>query len=328
MADLPMGPIGIGLPDIYQTDTLEIAVPMTEPELTGAGGGCITTLTYTNRVWDTQAGPGFVRWDTVGSADSLGTQYPGPGTYGVHTSDYCTEYVTASIDEVPVGTVNYVPLTGLEANAITALLCNGSLTDLAGDAVFDFNPGAVTFTANASYDGLRSALNLGFNIGTTTASAHQIPIASGITYGGMFYLDYTQTANPTPILSGQGPTAVEKNYGFKITPGNGGQYQQVPGGSPSFARDGIYEQWHHAMITEAPGRLSASLYINGKLVNTIVPGNTGTLNVLNDLWLGSEANTANTAADGFATDIFIADAEYSASQVRTLAENAFGHALP
>lgn len=44
--------------------------------------------TYINRVYDTVAGS-FVTWITLGSADSAGTSYPGPGTFGVNTSDYC-----------------------------------------------------------------------------------------------------------------------------------------------------------------------------------------------------------------------------------------------
>ena len=60
------------------------------------GGSGATQITYTNRVWDTQAGPGFVRWDTVDASDPAGVSYPGPGTFGVHTSDFCVEYSAAS----------------------------------------------------------------------------------------------------------------------------------------------------------------------------------------------------------------------------------------
>lgn len=45
---------------------------------------------YINRVWDTTAGA-FVRWETRGAADSLGDVYPGPGAFGVDTSDYCVD---------------------------------------------------------------------------------------------------------------------------------------------------------------------------------------------------------------------------------------------
>lgn len=53
------------------------------------GGGAEETVV--NRVWDTVAGD-FVRWVTAG-ADSAGASYPGPGTFGVDTSDYVVETV-------------------------------------------------------------------------------------------------------------------------------------------------------------------------------------------------------------------------------------------
>jgi len=46
-------------------------------------------LRYLNRVWDTVAG-GFVSWRT-GDPDATGSLYPGPGSFGVDTSDYCVE---------------------------------------------------------------------------------------------------------------------------------------------------------------------------------------------------------------------------------------------
>lgn len=44
-----------------------------------------------NRVWDTVAGD-FVRW-TTSAIDSYGEYYPGPGTYGVDTSDHVVETI-------------------------------------------------------------------------------------------------------------------------------------------------------------------------------------------------------------------------------------------
>lgn len=54
------------------------------------GGGTVTT--YVNRVFDTVAAT-FVRWETTTQPDALGTQYPGPGVFGVDTSDYCVETI-------------------------------------------------------------------------------------------------------------------------------------------------------------------------------------------------------------------------------------------
>lgn len=44
-----------------------------------------------NRVWDTVAAD-FVRWVTS-AIDSTGTFYPGPGTFGVDTSDFVVETI-------------------------------------------------------------------------------------------------------------------------------------------------------------------------------------------------------------------------------------------
>jgi len=59
-----------------------------EIPLDGGGGA---TQTVTNRVWDTIAGD-FVRWVTE-EIDSAGSSYPGPGTFGVDTSDYVVETI-------------------------------------------------------------------------------------------------------------------------------------------------------------------------------------------------------------------------------------------
>jgi hypothetical protein len=42
--------------------------------------------TYSNRVWDSEAGK-LVSWGS--SPDPTGESYPGPGTFGQQTSDYC-----------------------------------------------------------------------------------------------------------------------------------------------------------------------------------------------------------------------------------------------
>lgn len=45
--------------------------------------------TFVNRVWDTVEG-GFVTWSTL-EPDTIGAEYPGPGTFGVDTSDFVVE---------------------------------------------------------------------------------------------------------------------------------------------------------------------------------------------------------------------------------------------
>jgi hypothetical protein len=49
---------------------------------------------FVHRVWDTVAA-GFVSW-RVGVPDPTGIYYPGPGTFGVNTSDLCIERIKPS----------------------------------------------------------------------------------------------------------------------------------------------------------------------------------------------------------------------------------------
>lgn len=63
------------------------AIPLTELVVYAAAGA---VAYYTNRVYDTVAA-GFVRWTTTPLPDPTGASYPGPGTFGVDTSDYCVE---------------------------------------------------------------------------------------------------------------------------------------------------------------------------------------------------------------------------------------------
>jgi hypothetical protein len=79
---------------IYELDVDEANVELIAAtdliyELEVGGGG--SEQTVVNRVWDTVAA-GFVRWVTS-QIDSAGSSYPGPGTFGVDTSDYVVETI-------------------------------------------------------------------------------------------------------------------------------------------------------------------------------------------------------------------------------------------
>lgn len=51
----------------------------------------LSAQTVVNRVWDTVAAD-FVRWATS-EIDRAGASYPGPGTFGVDTSDFVVETI-------------------------------------------------------------------------------------------------------------------------------------------------------------------------------------------------------------------------------------------
>jgi hypothetical protein len=77
---------------ITQTNTPYLNNTLIDPTNSGIdlnnlnGSGSIN---YTNRVYDSVAGK-FVRWVTT-APDSIGASYPGPGVFGVTTSDYVVE---------------------------------------------------------------------------------------------------------------------------------------------------------------------------------------------------------------------------------------------
>lgn len=65
--------------------TLTFDEVFTEAEVVGK-----VNVRYQNKVWDTQAAGGsgaYVTWETI-FQDFGGQAYPGPGVFGVDTSDY------------------------------------------------------------------------------------------------------------------------------------------------------------------------------------------------------------------------------------------------
>lgn len=80
-------------PDVYDIGVVVVDVGdlLYEIDMTGPGGA---QRSYVNRVRDSVAGD-FVRWVTS-EVDSAGASYPGPGTFGVDTSDFVVETVTYS----------------------------------------------------------------------------------------------------------------------------------------------------------------------------------------------------------------------------------------
>jgi len=55
--------------------------------LQGLEGAEYSLILYLNRVYDTVAAS-FVTWTTFTNPDQTGSEYPGPGTFGVNTSDF------------------------------------------------------------------------------------------------------------------------------------------------------------------------------------------------------------------------------------------------
>lgn len=75
----------LGAFDFPEVELIEPQSLIYELDTTGAQQEVI------NRVWDSVAGD-YVRWST-NAIDSDGDSYPGPGTFGVDTSDFTVETV-------------------------------------------------------------------------------------------------------------------------------------------------------------------------------------------------------------------------------------------
>lgn len=203
---------------------------------------------------------------------------------------------------------------------------NGNLTDLVGDAVFD--TAVPTYEPLNSYDGERDTLIIipGVTIRTTPNNSvdHQIPTANAVTYGGMFWLDYTQQNSPYIMCSSSDTGFSPINYGIAIS---GNLFHRVQGG-PTYNVIPPREVWFHMCIVENPGRTTSKLYLDGKLVSTKTPVTPGTVASTDVLQIGQVNTATNGFVNGFGEQFFVMAAEYNDAQVHQLAENAYGHVLP
>lgn len=273
MADLPMVELGIGLPNVWQTDTLFNEEPMTQPNLMGE---CFAAYTvYTNRVWDTQAGPGYVRWET-GYVDSAGNQYPGPGTFGVHTSDYCVEYV----DEVesastPTACTDWVPSQHLiPGDTISHYTWQMSRLDTVN--AYNFDQGAHSFAGIV--DGVTSFVPAEYNYDNTPNTKNS-PINNanfGFTFATCLYVPDFANGN-ADIVRFENTSGAPTHYRVGVVGNSGGTpgalymgrdtssgYEQYITPVAVF----VFDEWIHFAWTQANDGLSGKFYINGTVVGS------------------------------------------------------------
>jgi len=88
-----MDPLSIEF-DGYNRDVGTVAMDLLAP-LTYPPPGAVGAQ-YQNVVWDTVASA-YVTWLTY-SIDSGGQRYPGPGVFGVNTSDYSVQTISYTRD--------------------------------------------------------------------------------------------------------------------------------------------------------------------------------------------------------------------------------------
>jgi hypothetical protein len=271
---------------------------------------------------------GFVRWVTLDTADPTGAQYPGPGTFGIHTDDFCVEYVDDAVDvAVPIVIpceVSHIELVS-DVDTIAAFTGHGNATDLAGNHVLD--GGTPAYITSGSYDGTLDVFEYASanRLFTTSDSAHRIPTATDVSFGGFFFVNATGSgATPYFVLSSDA-SATNINYGLVLQTGT--IKYQSSGGLYDTGFPHPLDMWFHLAAVSHTNRTDSTVYVNGKEVWNDPATLGGTVNGTQELYLGNASPAAPGDLSGMASDIFIVDRELSAAEIHTYAENAFGHPL-
>ena len=238
-----------------------------------------------------------------------------------------TSNILRDLDPVVVG-AGYVPLNGTEPGIVYGVNLNNERVDVTGNHVIG---NSVLYTANKSYDGQRAMALLpgtgGGSIRTTSGTAHQVPTANPVSYGGMYIINTSQTFDNAVLLSSSTTTgATNQNYGIRYT-GTQTALQRVPG-AVDMSYSVPFDTHVHIVVVEEAGRGSAKLYVNGVLTDTVIPADTGAVLGTNILSLGELAFSASTAANGWVSDAFVCAAELSDAEVLQFATNAFGGTPP
>jgi hypothetical protein len=306
-------------------ETFELTVAgLTDPGPILVGVVAEPAPPLTNRVWDTQAGPGFVRWDTT-DPDPGGASYPGPGTYGVHTSDYCVEYrePASSIATEPCE-ASHVELVS-DVDTIAAFTGHGNATDLAGNHVLD--GGTPAYISNGSYEGNLDVFQFnGSNrLFTTNDSAHRIPVATDVSFGGFFFVNATGSGVTPFFILSSNAGAVDPNYALLLQTGT--IKYQSSGGLYDTGYPHPLNVWFHLAAVSHTNRTDSTVYVNGKAVWNDPATVAGTVTGTQELYIGNASPAGAGDLSGRGSDIFVVDRELSAAEVRTYAENAFGHPL-
>ena len=259
-------------------------------------------MSVLNRVWDTQAGPGFVAWRT-NNPDPGGAFYPGPGTWATHTSDYCVEGSRAEQDitrpisptlTVPVGTVQ-----GLWD-------FDGDLTDQSGNAITLTASGLTPYYGPSPVPGESSFIK------TSTGQLQAAVDAALIIHGA---ITCELMFKPRDIVSASGygflclPTAAggataNIPWGFLVVSGTNEwvYYHEYASGGASFhqVNSGHFltpGRWHHLTITKDTAGTLIRLYVNGRLAKREVVANASAGGSAAPLKLGDDGGSVRIDGD-------------------------------
>lgn len=316
-------------------------------EVNAVTGRLISEIeTYVNRVWDTQAGPSWVRWETENSPDTLGTSYPGPGTFGVHTSGYMVEYdrtecVETSTTEC-VGGVGLSPVRADITPDIANILCcpfSTDRTDLTTNHTF--NVGTSTLPANVGYNNetmLRTEEGGGDEIYTGSSEPeHAIGGTDPVTFGAFMRIGFWNSTSQILTSSASGGDA---NYGLIRFTNGDWAFRGATGGGAGSAwqvmvnrdpEDTATYRWFHVAMRCNAGANTGQFFWNGTKIWDGTFGTNGRhVATATDQFSLNESHPsgANPRFSAWWGNIFIADSELTDAEIKELSDQSFGHASP
>jgi len=242
---------------------------------------------------------------------------------------------TGSIGSVPVST----DITAADANILACPFSTDN-TDVTGNHTFG---AAGTFTASTGYNGETtfntSAANTSIDTIAGSGTAHDIAIASPVTFGGFFKLvGSPQAVNPYLISSAVSGGAGTHNYSLVLISGSLNLQAGTPTGTltdfawspheaPAAAVMANSSGWYHIVCQLEAGRTTARLFVDGKQFGadkTSIPA--GALG--GNLFINGINGVAAGELNAFNRNLFISDTLIDAATIRSLAERSYGHGLP
>lgn len=235
------------------------------------------------------------------------------------------------------GAIGSIPtpsdITAADAN-ILALPLSGTSVDVTANHVFN----AGTF-ASAGYNG-ESILDtaVGASLTASSGTAHRIPSANPVSFGGMFrFVNPPQAATPYIISSAVSGGVGNHNYSMVFVTGSLNlqtgagtlrDFGWTPQSDPASTTPGS-TGWVHIIMELDANRTSGRLYLNGKQFGADQVGLTvGAPGGSDGLFVAGIGGAAPGELLSYCKNAFIRDSLLGATEARRLAEESFGHGLP
>lgn len=285
-------------------------------------------MSVVNRVWDTTAGPAFVSWRSV-TPDPDGDLYPGPGTFGVDTSDYAV--VQERIEQDYVRPVN--PPLSPPLGAVQGLwLFDGNLNDESPNAITLSVQGGLTERYAAAPVPMTEGFHkqaAGYLEDTSVDSAMQIggEMTGELMFKPANFVGIGATGNSTYLMLPTQTAALATSnipWGFSLSnlaaSLNEFEYlHEYSTGDPNIERElsGITivpGRWHHLAFTRDASGTLIRMYVNGLLVRRVTVSNAPAPGANARLRIGDESG-GNFRADGTWAWARITDRAFRAEHV-------------